>query len=141
MKKGFSLIELTIVIGLVAVLASIGTAFSISSISRTHALSERDLLVSLLTQTRAKALANVNENAHGVYIDTTYYVIYEGTSYSEENPTNHHITRTSTMPIDGLQDITFQQLTADVDETGTIEIGADTQTYIIEINSIGRINW
>lgn len=141
MSRGFSLIEIVIVIGLVGVLTACSVAFSMSSVSRTHALSERDLLVSLLTQTRAKAVANVQEKPHGVYIETDNYIVYEGTIYEEESLTNRIIPRNSHVTINGLKNIIFQQLTADVENTGTIEIVEDTQIYRIEINSAGRINW
>ena len=94
--KGFSLIEIIIVIALVAVVASMSSLFSINSISRSYTISERDLLVSLLTQTRARALANVNKSAHGLYIDTNNYVFYEGNAYNAGNTTNKTVPKLST---------------------------------------------
>ena len=140
-KRGFSLIELLIVLALVAFVASIGTIFSMSSISRSYALSERDLLVSLLTQARAHALANVHESAQSVYIDTDAYVLYEGTTYDVNNVTNKVIPKVSHATVSGLDTITFNQITARVTNEGTITIAGDTQTYTIEVNNEGRINW
>jgi prepilin-type N-terminal cleavage/methylation domain-containing protein len=141
MKKGFSLIEVLIVLGVVGVIASIGTIFSMGSVSRSYTLSERDLLVGLLTQTRAKALANVHESAHSLHIATSTYVLYEGTIFSVSNSTNKHIPRVSKATLTGLDTTTFLPLTADVASSGVITVSGDTQSYEIEVNSIGRINW
>lgn len=133
--------EIVIVLALVSLIAAIGPTFSSSSISRSYALSERDLLVGLLTQTRANALANVHKSAHSLYVDSNSYVLYEGTNYSSGNTTNRIVPRLSKAQVTGLQTVTFLQLTADVVNPGTITITGDTETYIVEINDAGRINW
>ena len=139
--RGFSLMEVIIVIAIVAVVASFGSAFSLNSISRSNLISERDLLVSLLTQARAQALANVHESPHSVHIDTERYVLYEGTSYSFGNPTNRVVPKVSQATITGVATVTFAQLTADVASAGTVTIAGGVESYDIEINSSGRINW
>jgi prepilin-type N-terminal cleavage/methylation domain-containing protein len=139
--RGFSLIEVVIVIAIVAFVASIGTVFSMGSISRSYALSERDLLVALLTQTRAKALANVHESAHSVHIATSTYVLYEGTTFASNNPTNRHVPRVSRTTLSGIGTVSFSPLYANTATSGVITVVGDTQTYEVEINSVGMINW
>lgn len=139
--RGFSLIEVMLVLALIAVAAAIGPTFSIQAISRSYALSERDLLVSLLTEQRAAALANVHESPHSLFIDTDHYVLFEGTTYVANNPTNRIVPKLSKASITGLETIAFSQLLADVATPGTITITGDTQTYTIAINSAGRIDW
>lgn len=141
MTKGFSLIEIVIVLALFAFIASLGTLFSTNFVSASYALSERDLIVSLLTQVRAKALANVHETPHSLFINTDAYVLYEGTTYSTSNITNVIIPKISHATVGGLQTVTFAQLTADVVHEGSITVAGDTKTYTITINSAGRINW
>ena len=141
LKKGFSLIEVLIVLGVVGVIASIGTIFSMGSVSRSYALSERDLLVGLLTQTRAKALANVHESAHSLHVATSTYVLYEGTTFSATNPTNTHVPKVSKAAMSGLDTVSFLPMTADVVSSGVITVVGGSQSYTIEINAVGRINW
>jgi prepilin-type N-terminal cleavage/methylation domain-containing protein len=141
MNKGFSLIEIIIVIALLAVVASFSSLFSTDSISRSYALSERDLLVSLLTQIRVKALSNIDEQPHSLHVQADNYVMYEGTTYNASNPTNHIIPKISKAQIQGLDTITFEQLTANVPHGGTLHIINDMETYDIEVNEVGRINW
>lgn len=139
--RGFSLIEVLIVLAILGFVASMGTIFSMSSISRSYALSERDLLVALLTQTRAKALANVHESAHSLHVATSTYVLYEGTTFSSGNATNKHIPKASKAVVTGLDTVTFLPLSADTESGGVITVTGDAQDYTIEINTIGRINW
>ncbi len=138
---GFSLIEVLIVLAIVGVVVSFGAIFSMNSITRSNTLSERDLLASLLTQTRTKALANVHESAHSLHIATSTYALYEGTAFSAGNVTNTHIPKVSKSTVTGLDTVTFLPLTADTKSGGVITIAGDAQSYTIEINSVGRINW
>ena len=139
--SGFSLIEVVLVLALISLVAAIGPTFSFQTISRSYALSERDLLVSLLTKQRAQALANVHEAPQGLYIDSTSYVLFEGSSYSANNPTNQAVPKLSRATITGAQSMVFQQLTADVATPGTITITGDAQTYTIAVNAAGRLDW
>jgi prepilin-type N-terminal cleavage/methylation domain-containing protein len=140
-KNGFSLIEVILVVAIVAFIASMGALFSTGAITRSYTISERDLLVALLTQTRAKALANVHESAHSLHIATSSYVLYEGTTFSESNPTNKLVPKMSEATLTGLSTVTFLPLTADVAGGGVISVIGGTQSYDVEVNSAGRINW
>ncbi|MFM2381984.1 MAG: hypothetical protein RLZZ76_751 [Candidatus Parcubacteria bacterium] len=140
-KNGFSLIEVILVIAIVAFIASMGVLFSTAAITRSYTIAERDLLVALLTQTRAKALANVHESAHSLHVATSTYILYEGVAFSESNPTNKHVPKVSEATITGLSTVTFLPLTADVAGGGVISIIGSTQVYDVVVNSVGRINW
>jgi prepilin-type N-terminal cleavage/methylation domain-containing protein len=140
-NNGFSLIEVILVIAIVAFMASMGALFSTGAITRSYTIAERDLLVALLTQTRAKALANVHESAHSLYVATSTYVLYEGIVFSESNPTNKHVPKVSETTITGLSTVTFLPLTGDVAGAGIIAVTSGVQSYDVEVNSVGRINW
>ncbi len=145
---GFTLIEIIIVVGLLAVVVSFGMTMSMSSIARSNTIAERDLYVSLLTAARARAIANVDESAHGVYIDTTNseYVTYSGTSYSSSNPTNISVPMVSSADFDftdGSDDVSFAPLSIRVSgsQTGTTTITTASQEYAVNVNALGRIDW
>lgn len=147
-QKGFTVIELIIVIGLLAFIAAFGGVISLNSVARSSAVQERDLFVTLLLRgARAEALANVNETAHGIYIDNTAkeYILFAGSDY-EADPearavpfTNNNIEITTTS---GDEQILFEALSGNVIEgagTLSIEFGPITQT--ITINEVGQIDW
>jgi Tfp pilus assembly protein FimT len=135
-----------VVIALVAVIAGFGMSFSMSSIARSNTQNERDMLVSLLTQARARSIANINEAAHGVYVDTANqrYVIYTkngGCTNATTTATNIPFLTPATWS--GPLDRCFGQLSVRVSgaQTGTTTITLANSSYSISVNSIGRIDW
>lgn len=143
---GFSLVEVIIVLALIAVIAGFGMSFSMSSITRVGAGSERDLLVSLLTQARARAIANVDESAHGVSIDTS---THEYVTYAKAGGCTKPTTKSTRIPMmssatfDVKLDRCFAQLSIQVppDMVGDTTITLAGQEYTVNVNTVGRIDW
>ena len=152
MKKlrqgGFTLIEVTIVLGLIGVIAAFGVAMSYSSLSKTNVTQERDLFVTLLLRgTRAAAIANLEETAHGVQIDNVNhrYILFNGTSYDENATSNRNVPYTSETIIvtnTGGDTVVFEQLSGDVIAgDGIITITNGSATQEITIRNSGQIDW
>lgn len=154
--RGFTFIELIIVVGLIGILLTFSMVVSFSSISRSSVIQERDLFVALLlTGSRAKAVANVNQKPHGIHIDNAChrYILFVGNppipalpidgvcspKDSREIPfTNAALSVTNT----GGNSIVFTQLSGDVlMGVGTLTFRIGSTTQAVEINSAGRINW
>lgn len=154
--RGFTFIELIIVVGLIGILLTFSMVMSFSSISRSSVIQERDLFVSLLlTGTRAKAIANVSQKSHGIHIDNAChrYILFVGNpptpalpsdgvcspKDSREIPfTNTSLSVTNT----GGSSIVFAQLSGDaLTGVGTLTFAMGSTTQEVEINSAGRINW
>jgi len=83
-NSGLTMIEIMVVIGLFAVLISLGLLMSMDVWRGASVQSEQDVLLSLLYKARSRAVANINEHDHGLYIDedNMKYVIFEGSSYA-----------------------------------------------------------
>jgi prepilin-type N-terminal cleavage/methylation domain-containing protein len=152
MKKashsGFTLIEVTIVLGLIGVIAAFGVSMSFSSLSRATVTQERDLFVTLLLRsTRSAAIANMAESAHGVQIDNdnNRYILFTGTAYDENNVGNRvipYISEVITVSNTGGDTIVFEQLSGDVATgAGTIAISNGTAVQEIIIRESGQIDW
>ena len=146
--RGFTLIEITIVLALVGVIAAFGVAMSYSSLSQTTVTQERDLFVTLLLRsTRAAAIANMEEAPHGVYIDdaNNRYILFTGTAYSSSDPDNRSVPYTDdviTVTNNGGNSIVFDQLSGKVTSgAGTISIGNGNATQGIIIRESGQIDW
>lgn len=146
--RGFTLIEITIVLALVGVIAAFGVAMSYSSLSQTTVTQERDLFVTLLLRgTRAAAIANMEEAPHGVYIDdaNNRYILFTGTAYSSSDPDNRSVPYTDdviTVTNNGGNTIVFDQLSGKViTGAGTISIGNGNATQEIIIRESGQIDW
>lgn len=137
-NKGFSLIELCVVIAIVGFLAVMGSVFSTSAIGRSSALSERDLFVSLLIKTRAKALSNVNETPQGVYANATCYKFFEGNAGTPPACTASDIPKSASFT----GTYRFQQLTGNaLTGAGVTTVAFGGASYAVDINAAGRINW
>ena len=147
-QSGFTLIEVIIVLGLIGVIAAFGVAMSYSSLSSTSVTQERDLFVTLLLRgTRAAAIANLEETAHGVQIDNTNhrYILFDGTSYDEDATSNRSVPYTSeaiAITNTGGDTIVFKQLSGDViTGGGVITITNGSATQEITIRNSGQIDW
>jgi len=140
--SGFTLIEVLVVIGLLGLVASLGSAIGFDTLGRSATREERDTLVSLLWSARARALANVHESAQGVHIDWNTYVLFEGSSYNSSDPDNQVISRNPTVNISGGTDIIFAQLSGDVATgVGTLTMSGPTGEATVVMNGAGRIEW
>lgn len=149
LERGFTFIELLIVVALMGSVIAFGAVMSMRSIARSSVIEERDLFVSLLLSgARAHAMANVGESAHGIHIDSgnQEYVLFTGTSYNPSDPdnrvtpfTNDDITITNSS---GGEDIIFDALSGNVSEgAGTISILGNGIEQQIIITEVGQINW
>ena len=138
-RAGYTLIEVMVVIVLVSLIAGMGLMISQSSIGRSYASSERDLFVSELTQVRAKALANIDEKAQGLYVNATCYKFFEG-NVPNTAPTCASTDIQKSAPFTGIY--RFAQLTGNaIDGTGVTTITMSGSSYTVDINAAGRINW
>jgi prepilin-type N-terminal cleavage/methylation domain-containing protein len=147
--RGFTFIELLIVVALVGTILSFSIVMGTDSIARGSVKEERDLLVSLiLTGARARAIANVHGTAHGVHVDTDAeeYVLFEGITYTPESPTNRAIpfahTHVSVTHSEEMPDIVFEALSGNVRHgAGIITIAHNEISLDVTLNEVGQIDW
>jgi prepilin-type N-terminal cleavage/methylation domain-containing protein len=147
--RGFTLIELILVIGLLGIVLSFNVAISLSVVAQSSVVDERENFLSLvLLRARSHALANMHETSHGVRIDAEHaqYILFEGTSFNpsasnnivipftnENNTVNHSSDAT---------DIIFEQLSADVIAgAGKVTIQNGEEKVAVDIYPSGGINW
>lgn len=148
-QKGFTYIELLVVVALFGIILSFGMVMNLGSVARSGVLQERDLFVSLLlTGARAQALANVGNTSHGIHIDNAQhrYILFEGDNYSEGAAhnritpfTSEHITITHSADA---ENVLFERLSGDVHEgAGILTISGNGVTQQIIITDVGQIDW
>lgn len=141
-SKGFTLIEILIAVGLIALIVSLGLILSMD-FYRTYAFNyEKDLIVSLLQQARSRSMANINQITHGVGFNTDdhKYEILEDESPSQTFEANKSIEITW----DEDENVVFSQLEGSCTcPSGDIEITLTGlgKTSEININNEGRIDY
>ena len=80
--SGFTIFEILIVIGILAVIFAIGLPISWNFYTAYQFDSEVNTFVAVLEQARNSAMTNRNESPHGVYAAPNQFVIFQGPSYA-----------------------------------------------------------
>ena len=141
-KKGFTLIEIIIVIAILAAILSFGMIVNLNVFTGDIFLAEQSKIVGILERARSHAMANMFESAYGVCFNFPNYIIFRFRDRStclpisdtdEIIPTEKNITIT-------FPTVVFKQLTGDT--TGaTINITDGIKSANIIINNEGAIDW
>ncbi len=141
-EKGFTLIEVLLVLGLLVALAGTGLFYSVDSFRRSQFRAERDMVVSLMQQARARGIANINEQSHGVHIDPTSYVLFSGSVYNAADPSNQSYPANVVITHTGMTDVVFSQVSGEATVTGgPLTLSQGSSLSVISINNVGQINW
>jgi prepilin-type N-terminal cleavage/methylation domain-containing protein len=121
-SRGFTLIEVLVVMGLVAILAS----FSVVNLIKPQTTASLDgvsatLVVDIKSQQNkamsGSALSAGSAQAHGIYIQPTSYTLFKGASYSAGDVDNFVISMESDTSLSttfGSSQIVFSQLSGEV---------------------------
>jgi len=143
MKKGLTIIELIVVLGIFTILLSGGSFLSTDSFRSHYFSAEEKLLGSLLRGARGRALNNINHTSHGLFISDQNFVLFQGESYGESSTTNEDFPRNEAIQVESLltnQTIIFENLNGDPNQTGEIRIFDGQRESIIRVEDEGRIN-
>jgi len=149
---GFTLIELLVVIGISAILAGLGLAFTLD-FYRSYAFnSERDLVVGLMQKARARSMSNLNQQSYGVCITNSNYILFAGAfncepgnSANEVYPANPSISNTNFAVI--FQQLrgnpTFYNINGSVSATSTLTLlkYGTAGPATVSVNPEGQIQW
>jgi prepilin-type N-terminal cleavage/methylation domain-containing protein len=95
-RHGFTLVELLLVMGIIAILASLTTISLIrpqtsSAINTSLTSLTADIKHTQLRAMAGDALGESTQQKHGIYFEQDAYTIFAGDAYSETNPSNFKI--------------------------------------------------
>ncbi len=160
LNKGFTLMEVLLVIGLFSIVASLGLFVSLDSYNNSSFHNERGLLVSALMRARSQAINNVCLDAtgvppctdgkpHGVHIDNgvvTQYILFQGSTYSLTDATNEPVKTNYSITSSGANEVIFQELSANVAAAIPTPVkitlqGGVNESSDISIGLEGQISW
>ncbi len=140
MERGFTLIEIMVVIVLFTILVGLGLFMSLQTIHGTLFRSERDIVVTLLQKARSRAIANTNQNPWGVCYSAPDYVVFAGTTCpvggGEHIPASVNNPATFSDP----NGIVFTQLSA-TSTGGMVTVVQNGGPSTITVNNEGTILW
>ncbi len=153
MKTGFTLIELVIAIAVLTILTAVTLSADMHSFQHYSFRDERDAFVTTLQKARAESMSGIcvgtsctDSRAHGVYITSSHYVLFQGSAYMPEDDTNVSFPLNPAVSTAGFSEVVFTRLSGDVSviPSGTSDITlTDTSgnSSTVTINPEGQISW
>lgn len=147
MKKGFTFLELLIVIAIIAIISAIIVG-AFSMIKNNQAL-EKDVsaIIAYLDDAKSKTLASKDSDQYGVHFTPSTISLFKGAAYNVSDPGNltYQLDDTVTLnPITiagGGSDVIFTRLTGGTPHSGTITASSTRtlRTKTITIYATGGV--
>ena len=141
--RGFTLLEIVLVLSLIAVVAAFALSFPLSAFRSQARQAEMVTLVSLLELSRSDAFANKDRLPHGLAIVGTSYVQFSGVTFDMSNPKTW-VTTEMVYPLvlasSSVTEVVFTPLTATTTPTRVQLIDTMSgQSSFIDVNYEGLI--
>ena len=123
MKKGLTVIELLIVVGILAILLTLGTVVFSSFARKDQLLVQAKEIESILNEARMKTMAGFSLGGDeafnfGVYFQTDRYILFPGSTYDSQNANNQEFILPTTVEIKSIslpsESIVFEKITGEV---------------------------
>lgn len=140
--KGFTLLELLLVLGVIAIVTGISTV-SLSNFNKNKALGiETEKVLSLITKARSFTLAAKDGVSYGVHFEERKAVLFSGASYSALNPANQIQPLNDEVKISvvtltgGGMETLFKKLSGVTDQQGTVTLVLVRDASVIKVITI-----
>lgn len=142
---GFTIAEIIITVGILAVVAGLGLIVSLDFYQRYSIDTDKDSLIGVLRKARSLSMNNFNGQPHGVFIESGHYTVFQGNSYASRQQAYDQIFNISpavslSISLGGVSEIVFWQLSGDSNASGTINLISGAVNRAISINYEGRID-
>jgi prepilin-type N-terminal cleavage/methylation domain-containing protein len=148
MRRGFTLIEIILTMGVVATLLVVSSINLLSSQRKSSLTSTLDILYSDLREQQMKAMSS-GTTAQGIYFSQNYYVLFNGTAYDPDDSGNFTV---ELSPNQQFIDITFPIATISFlpksgeisgfipgNNSVTLVDAQENQSYAVTLNAYGVV--
>lgn len=144
--KGFTLVEMTVVIGVFIAVFAVLLPFSIQNMNINKAENSAKLIMAKIFTQQQNAYTQMNDFPYGIEFETSSLKIYR--AYSSDNYESFEtinlengITIKNISLNGGGNRVYFEKGTVRPSYYGTISVGDPNNTYIIDVNSEGLITY
>ncbi len=144
--RGFSLIEIVIVVAILALLVGLGLFMSMETLGGTIYRSEQATIVSLLQKARSRAMANIDQVAWSVCYAAPNYLVAKGATCNAANAYDTVAANPAVAAASHFADpakfptVVFAQLSGNT-APAEIVIVQDNRTSTTTLNHEGTIIW
>jgi prepilin-type N-terminal cleavage/methylation domain-containing protein len=153
--KGFTLLEILVVMGLFLIVAGFGLFVSFDSLRGYSFREERDTIISALQKARSQSINNMcfgatctDGKAHGVYFGIPHsYVIFQGVTYATRDVALDEVltARNNVVAVSGATEVDFAPLVGTVVTTPitpmTVTVSDPTHSSVITFGTEGGMSW
>jgi prepilin-type N-terminal cleavage/methylation domain-containing protein len=141
MKKGFTLIEMLLVIALFMILAGLSTPFYARFLTQNNVNNVVDQLSGQLRKAQIYAMMGRQNGAWGVTVNSGAIILFQGSSYATRNSAfDEKFLLNPNISITGLTEVVFAKVSGLPSTTPTIVITGNNSSKTVTVNSQGVIN-
>lgn len=147
--RGFTLLEMTLVIGLMGTIASMTAFQDVTVYKRVLARTDAGQVMGALIRARGEAMHGLCSSnncetppPHGVWFGEHSVVEFEGTSYANRTPdTDEQYPLAGTRVVPGTQEIIFSPISGEAVESGSVHLTDTTgATWQVDVTQSGVIS-
>ena len=147
--KGFTLVELMVVLSILALLTGIIFSTLVDTKNSQSLEKDTDTVVEILLQARSQTLSSHNASQYGVHFSSPNVTLFAGTSYSSSDPNNSNFKLSSSDTIltislaGGGNDVIFNRLSGETIQNGSIILSsvATSRTKTVTIYKTGLVEY
>ncbi len=154
--RGFTLIEILVVMGMLAIVGGFGLIVSMDSFRNYSFKDERDVIVSALQKARSQSINNMcfgsncsDGKPHGVKILPGQYVIFQGPDYIDRDSAVDTVIKSVYAPtvVTGFSEVVFSPLSGNASTsppgswTVSASDSAGSEGSVITVGPEGEIRW
>ena len=141
-QKGFTLLEIMIVIGLFALLVGISIPFGLDVYRSYVLISETRNMVSFLRRAETLSFTNTRNDSYGVMIMNDRFVVFRGASFATRDTAfDEEYLRSPLVTVSGIAHIVFAAVTGRPDIMGTTTFSNGVNEQTVFINEHGTLFW
>jgi prepilin-type N-terminal cleavage/methylation domain-containing protein len=141
-QKGFTLIELIIVLTISAILFSIVGSLSVAAFPRTQLSIESAIVLQTVRRAQSKAITGTKDETWGVKFNASQMVLFAGDTYAARvTALDQAHSFPEDLVLSGLTEVLFSARTGTPSTTGDIVLtqGSTGKTITLNLNAAGKI--
>lgn len=142
MKGGFTLFEIIFAMAIFAILIGLSLPVGLDSYRHYLLTSEVGNFLNILRRAQALSFANLNSSGHGISLQGSNYIIFQGANYASRNQSLDEVCpHAADIIVTGPSEVDFAAISGNPNASSTFIFTNDVGSRTISINHEGTINW